>query len=128
MPTITSIDIAKGTQNNNLKIERAGETLHKVKRYAKEEHYTTFNVVELPSLDPYFQPTGASNATTNSPDHVSAITPAHTSLWSKNGHPYVLVHLVHTGTPQLTVGSMIDHFYAPLVYLPTPSSLHAGLE
>ena len=60
--------------NNILKAEAASATFRKLKRYAKGEHCTALQRVEVPILDSNSQPTGINTSVTNSSELYTAIT------------------------------------------------------
>ena len=65
---------AEAALNNILKAEAISATFRKLKIYAKGEHCTTLQRVEIPILDNNSQPTGASKTITNPSELFSVIT------------------------------------------------------
>ena len=65
---------AEAALNNILKAEAISATFRKLKIYAKGEHRTTLQRVEIPILDNNSQPTGASKTITNPSELFSVIT------------------------------------------------------
>ena len=66
--------LAEAVLNNILKAEAISATFRKLKTYAKGEHRTTLQRVEIPILDNNSQPTGASKTITNPTELFSVIT------------------------------------------------------
>ena len=74
LAAITSNVTAEVALNNILKTEAASATFRKLKCYAKGEHRTALQSVEVPILDSNSQPTGINTSVTNFYELYTAIT------------------------------------------------------
>ena len=100
LAAITSNVTAKMTLNNILKAEAASATFCKLKRYAKGEHCTALQRVEVPNLDSNSQPIGVNTSVTNPSDLYTAITNQHILHFSQAmDTPEVSGHLGHIVPP-----------------------------
>ena len=100
LAAITSNVTAEVALNNILKVEAASATFCKLKCYAKGEHCTALQRVEVPTLDSNSQPTGINTSVTNSSELYTAITNQNILYFSQAmGTPGVSGHLGHIIPP-----------------------------
>ena len=87
---------AEAALNNILKTEAMSATFRKLKIYAKGEHRTSLQRVEIPILDNNCKPTGANKSITNPSEHFSVITNQNILHFSQAmDTPDISCHLIH---------------------------------
>ena len=117
LAALTSNITAKEALNNILKAEAASATFRKLKHYAKGEHRTALQRVEVPNLDSNSQPTGVNTLVINSLELYTAITNQNILHFSQvMDTPGVSGHLGHIIPPFTQYVHSTSIIQAPLAY------------